>query len=129
MFAHIKSAYFRFIALFWVFGLGMAPTAYGAPVLRISVLKFGTVNWELDVIRHHKLDKKYGFRLDVTELAGTMATKVALQGGSADMIVTDWLWVTRQRMNGFDFTFSPFSSATGALIVPAGVRSKGNQRA
>ena len=115
---------FCLITFLVVFGLGMASAAYGAPVLRISVLKFGTVNWELDVIRHHGLDKKYGFRLAVTELAGTQATKVALQGGAADIIVTDWLWVTRQRMSGFDFTFSPFSSATGALIVQKGVRVK-----
>jgi hypothetical protein len=39
--------------------------AQGAePVLRIAVLKFGTVNWELDVIKHHGLDKANGFTLE-----------------------------------------------------------------
>ena len=41
----------------------------GEPVLRIAVLKFGTVNWELDVIRHHGLDKANGFTLEVLPVA------------------------------------------------------------
>ena len=41
--------------------------------VRIGVLKFGTVNWELDVIRHHGLAE--GIRLDVVELAGKPATR------------------------------------------------------
>ena len=26
--------------------------------IRVAVLKFGSVNWELDVIKYHELDKK-----------------------------------------------------------------------
>ena len=33
--------------------------------------------------------------------------------------MSDWLWVSRQRAEGGDLTFIPFSSATGSLIVPA----------
>src|SRR3546814_4565471 len=35
------------------------------------------------------------------------------------MIVSDWLWVSRQRAEGKPFTFVPFSSAVGSLMVPA----------
>src|SRR5690606_33275219 len=29
--------------------------------IKVGVLEYGTVNWELDVIRHHGLDKQHGF--------------------------------------------------------------------
>jgi len=45
--------------------------------------------------------------------------QLALQAGRVDLIVSDWLWVSRQRAEGGDLTFIPFSSAIGGLIVPA----------
>lgn len=87
-------------------------------VIRIGILQFGTVNWELDVIQRHDLDDKHGFSLDIVPLASNQATTVALQAGDVDMIVSDWLWVSRQRGSGRDFTFVPFSSAVGAIMVP-----------
>ncbi|MDJ0629902.1 MAG: ABC transporter substrate-binding protein [Rhodobacter sp.] len=89
-----------------------------APVLRAAVLKFGTVNWELDVIKHHKLDAANGFELAVQGMAGGPAAKVAFQGGEADVIVSDWLWVARQRAAGKDFVFIPYSKAVGGVLVP-----------
>jgi NitT/TauT family transport system substrate-binding protein len=89
------------------------------PTLKVGVLKFGTVNWELDVIRHHGLDKANGIDLKLVAFAGNQATKIALQAGEVDMIVSDWLWVTRQRADGVDWTFIPYSRAVGALVVPA----------
>ena len=83
------------------------------------MLKFGTVNWELDVIRQHRLDEREGFELAVTGLASTQATKVALLAGGTDIIVTDWIWVSRQRAEGADYVFAPYSTSVGALIVPA----------
>lgn len=91
-----------------------------APVLRASVLQYGTVNWELDVIKHNEFDTKNGFTLEVQGVAGGSAAKVAFQGGEADIIVSDWLWVARQRAAGKDFVFIPYSRAVGALMVPAG---------
>ena len=90
-----------------------------APALNVGVLKFGTVNWELDVIREHKLDEKYGFKLEVTPLGGKNASSVALQGKAVDMIVSDWIWVSRQRDEKHGFTFFPYSNAVGSLMVPA----------
>ena len=86
-------------------------------VIRAAVLKTGTVNWELDTIRHYGLDKANGFTLEVTELAGNPATQIALQGGVADIIVSDWIWVARQRAEGKDFVFVPYSKAVGNLMV------------
>lgn len=89
------------------------------PVLRAQVLKFGTVNWELDTIKHHDLDAANGFDLQVTGVAGGAAAKVAFQGGETDVIVSDWLWVARQRAAGKDYVFVPYSKAVGGLMVPA----------
>lgn len=90
------------------------------PVLRAAVLKFGTVNWELDTIKHHGLDAANGFELEVQGMAGNPATRIAFQGGEADVVVADWLWVARQRAEGKDFVFIPYSKAVGGLLVPEG---------
>lgn len=90
-----------------------------AEPIRVGVLKFGTVNWELSTIQRHGLDERHGFTLDILELASNQATTVALQAGEVDMIVSDWLWVSRQRSEGRPYTFVPFSSAVGSLMVPA----------
>lgn len=87
-------------------------------VLKAHVLKFGTVNWELDVIKHNGFDTANGFELDVHGVAGGSAAKVAFQGGEADVIVSDWLWVARQRAAGKDYVFIPYSKAVGGVMVP-----------
>ncbi|MGO8916141.1 MAG: ABC transporter substrate-binding protein [Stellaceae bacterium] len=89
------------------------------PVVRLGVLKFGTVNWELDVMRRHGLDRAHGIAVEPLELAGKDGAAVALQGGSVDVILTDWLWVARRRALGGDVTFVPHSHASGGLIVRA----------
>jgi len=87
------------------------------PTLRAAVLKIGTVNWELNTIKHHALDEANGFNLDVQGMAGGAAAKVAFQGGEADVIVSDWLWVARQRAAGKDYVFIPYSKAVGGVLV------------
>ena len=87
--------------------------------LRLAVLKYGTVMWELDTIRHHGLDQANGFVLDIQGVAGNPAATIAFQGGAADVILSDWIWVARQRAAGKDFVFIPYSKAVGALMVPA----------
>ena len=83
----------------------------------VGVLKFGTVHWELDVIETHALDEKQGIDLQVVTLGSKRATSVALQGGAADVIVTDWIWVSRQRAEGRDYAFAPYSLSVGGLMV------------
>jgi NitT/TauT family transport system substrate-binding protein len=94
-------------------------TAHAAEKVKIGVLKFGTVSWVLDTIQRNGLDKAEGIELDVVPLASTQATTVGLQGGSVDIIATDWLWVSLERSGGADFTFAPFSTALGSIMVSA----------
>jgi NitT/TauT family transport system substrate-binding protein len=87
--------------------------------VRLGTLRYGSVNWVLDVARRHGLPEQEGLRLEVVELASNAATQVALQARRVDAIVADWLWVARQRAEGADWTFAPFSTALGALVSPA----------
>jgi NitT/TauT family transport system substrate-binding protein len=91
--------------------------ALAAVKVRIGVLKFGTVSWELDTLRHHGLDAANGIDLDIVNFAGEDATNVALQAGEVDVIVSDWLWVSRLRSEGSDLTLFPYSTAVGAVMV------------
>lgn len=90
---------------------------YSLEILKVGVLSYGTVNWELDVLKHNKLDEKNGFKLKVIKLASKNAVAIALQAGAVDIIVSDWIWVSRQRAKGSKFTFYPYSKAIGALYV------------
>ena len=92
--------------------------AAAEPTVRVGSLRYGTLSWQLDVIAKHGLDSKEGIRVEPLELAATPAAQLALQAGRVDLIVSDWLWVARQRAEGGDLTFIPFSKAIGALIVP-----------
>jgi NitT/TauT family transport system substrate-binding protein len=85
--------------------------------VRVGVLQFGTVSWELDVMRTHGLAAREGVQPQVISLASTNATTVALQGGAVDVIVTDWIWVSRQRAEGRRYTFVPYSLTVGGLMV------------
>lgn len=96
----------------------LAPVAHAEPAtLRIATQVSGTVNWELTTIRERGLDTANGFALQVQDVAGSPAAQVAFLGGEADVIVSDWLWVARQRAEGQDVVFIPYSRAVGALMV------------
>ena len=94
--------------------------ASAAPTVRVGTLRFGSVGWELDVMRAHGLDAAAGVAVTPVEFAATPATQVALQAGAVDVIVQDWLWVSRQRATGAAYTLSPTSGALGAVIAPPG---------
>lgn len=99
--------------------LAMSASAWAAdlPVLKVAALKGGTVNWELDTIKHYGLDRENGFTLEVVPVAGKSGSDIMLQGGAVDAIVTDWFWVARMRATGEDYRFIPYSKAVGGLLV------------
>lgn len=92
--------------------------AHGADTIRLAAQKTGTFAWELAVIRAHGLDKQADLSIQVVELASPEAGKIALRAGNADMMVSDWLWVSRERALGAKLKFYPYSSALGAVMVP-----------
>jgi NitT/TauT family transport system substrate-binding protein len=95
-----------------------AGQAFAQDTVRIGVLKFGTVNWEIDTILHNGLDEANGFKLEMVVLASNDATRIAINAGEVDIIVSDWLFVSRQRAEGMPLTFVPYSTSVGAIMVP-----------
>jgi NitT/TauT family transport system substrate-binding protein len=96
------------------------PAALRAEVspLKVASVKFGSLAWLLDTIKAEGLDKKHGLSLEVVEIANNQSSPIALYGGSADVIVSDWPWALRQRAMGEALKFSPFSGALGSVMVP-----------
>jgi NitT/TauT family transport system substrate-binding protein len=90
-----------------------------AETIKVAVQKTGTFAWELAVIRAHGLDKQANLAIDISELASPESGKIALRSGTTDIILSDWLWVSRERSLGAKLTFYPYSSALGAVMVPA----------
>ncbi len=85
--------------------------------MRIGLQTTGTFAWQLDVIRRHGLADSAGLDLQITEFASPDAGKLALNSGSVDLAIVDWLWVARTRALGAKFQFYPYSSAVGAIMV------------
>jgi NitT/TauT family transport system substrate-binding protein len=84
-------------------------------IIRVGVQAGGTVDWELAALQDNP---QADFQLQIQHLANAEAGKVALQSGAVDMIVSDWIWVSRLRSTGSDFTFYPYSNTSGGLVVP-----------
>jgi NitT/TauT family transport system substrate-binding protein len=101
-----------------------AASANAQDTIRIGVLEFGTVNWEVDTIKHNKLDEANGFKLEPVVLASNDATRIAINAGEVDVIVSDWLFVSRQRAEGLPLTMVPFSTSVGAIMVPSDSTAK-----
>lgn len=95
----------------------IAASAADEPVVKVGVLKFGTVNWELKAMKRAGLDIENGVNVEIVPFAGGDATKIALQGGEIDVMVSDWLWVSRQRAEDQMLTFVPYSTSVGAIMV------------
>lgn len=102
-----------------VVALSVATSATAKDRIRLAVQRTGTLAWELDVIRAHGLDRKLDLAIETIELASTEAGKIALKGGSADLMLSDWLWVARERSLGDGLVFYPSSSTLGAVMAPA----------
>jgi NitT/TauT family transport system substrate-binding protein len=94
-------------------------SAMAADHIRLVAQRTGSLAWELDVIKAHGLDKKANLDIETLELASTEAGKIALMGGSADIIVSDWTWVARERALGDGLVYYPYLSTLGAVMAPA----------
>ena len=86
-------------------------------VLNIGLLKWGSVNWEMDIIKHNELDKKNNIVIKKKFFSSKNAASIALQGKAVDMIVTDWIWVSRQKAENKKYVFYPHSMSVGGILV------------
>lgn len=95
------------------------PAARANTSLRVASVKFGSLSWLIDTVQHYDIADKNGLDLDILTVATQQAGPIALLAGDADIIVSDWTWAMRQRSMGENLKFSPYSSALGAIMVPA----------
>lgn len=103
-----------------LFTMATAVTAHAeGDVIRIGTLQFGAVAWTLEAMTHRGLDRTHNVKIEIVPMAAGNAAQIALQGGSVDMITSDWLWVARSRAEGRAYQFAPSSTALGALYVRA----------
>ena len=105
-------------ALAFVASVSFGCGADAADKLRLAIQKTGTAAWEIELIKARGLDKAANLDIETIELASTEASKVALEGGAADMTLGDWLWAARERALGDKLLFTPYSSALGAVMAP-----------
>ena len=75
----MKKFIYAFLSLFVFFSLE-------AQTIKVGSLQYGSVNWELKLIKELELDKKNNFNLEIIELASKNAAAVALQGGAVDLM-------------------------------------------
>jgi NitT/TauT family transport system substrate-binding protein len=109
---------------------GLTANEKPLPLVRVGALEFGTVSWELEVIQSRGLAKKHGIDLKIVPLGSGDAYTVALQGGAVDIMVADWIWVSRQRAESNLYTFAQYSNAVGSVMVKSdsGIRQLADLR-
>ncbi|MDX2309631.1 MAG: ABC transporter substrate-binding protein [Hyphomicrobium sp.] len=102
------------------FGIGglSGDARAAAGKIRVASVKFGSLAWLLETIRAEGLDQKHGITIEVVETATNQSSPIALYGGTADVVVTDWPWGLRQRAMGEPVRFAPFSASLGSVMVP-----------
>ena len=94
-----------------------ARAGQGGAVIALALQEGGTASWEIAAMKAAGLDAANGISIAQRDVADSRAGQVALQAGAVDAILSDFIWVSRQRNQGADFTFVPHSLAVGGLMV------------
>ncbi|MBS3951642.1 MAG: ABC transporter substrate-binding protein [Methylomicrobium sp.] len=105
------------LAWFTLF-LSLNCSATEKTAIRLGLLSFGTVAWEIEAMKQAQSAETASYSVTIVPIANPEAGKIALQSDTVDIIVSDWVWVSRQRSAGSDLTFYPYSTTGGALVVP-----------
>ncbi|MCH4562473.1 MULTISPECIES: ABC transporter substrate-binding protein [Halomonas] len=92
------------------------------PVLKLSVLQFGTAHWELDHIQRLGLDRQAGYDLEVRLVPHLPASRIAVSSGDVQGAVADLLWVQARYDQGEPYLYLPFSSQIGDILVAEDAR-------
>lgn len=88
--------------------------------IRLMSNPVGTQSYPPFVIKKFGLDKKYGFNLEVIPFTNPQAAIAALQSGSIEAVVQDWISLARMRTQGIEVIgVAPFLSYVNTLLLPA----------
>jgi len=104
--------------------LTQAATAAQPATVRLCLVKYGALAWEIETARRQGLERAANLRFAIVEMANPAACEVALLAGAADILFTDWIWVARQRGAGQGLVFVPHNAHLGDLMVPAASRAR-----
>ena len=101
--------------------LARARAGQGGLTVTLALQEGGTASWEIAAMKAAGLDAANSVSVDLRGVADSRAGQVALQAGAVEVILSDFIWVSRQRNQGADVTFVPHSLAVGGLMVdPSG---------
>lgn len=89
-------------------------SAQDLPTVKVGILSYGTINWEIDTIKHHQFDKKHGINVEAVKLTTKNAAAIALQSKAVDVILTDLFWVIKQ---GGKFKMHPTHKLSGGVYA------------
>lgn len=85
--------------------------------IRLALQATGTAKWELAAMRELGLDRAHDLEIEIRDVADSRAGQIALQAGEADIILSDFVWVSLQRTSGNMVTLVPHSLTVGGLMV------------
>ncbi|RYE83972.1 MAG: ABC transporter substrate-binding protein, partial [Hyphomicrobiales bacterium] len=85
--------------------------------LTLALQATGTAKWELAAMQALGLDQAHDLVLTVRDVADSRAGQIALQAGEADVILSDFVWVSLQRHHGAAVSLVPHSLSVGGLVV------------
>src|SRR5690606_12979987 len=63
------------------------------------------------------LDRAHDLTLTIRDVAASRAGQIALQAGEADVILSDFVWVSLQRHGGAAIALVPHSLSVGGVVV------------
>jgi len=96
-----------------------APAKGDGGTVRIMISPAGTMGLPTAVIKKLNLDKKYGFNLEVVSYSDQKSATAAIQSGSAEMVVFDWLATARLKASGTPVVgIAPFMTYVNSVVVP-----------
>ncbi len=100
-------------------GIHAQPKALGdGGTVRIMINPAGTMGIGPAVIKKYGFDKKYGINLEVVSYSDQKSATAAIQSGSAEMVVFDWLAAARLRASGTPVVgIAPFLTYVNSVVV------------
>ena len=96
--------------------------------LTLAVQATGTVKWELAAMSALGIDEANKLELTVTDFTDSASGRDMLLTGSAEIILSDFVWVSLQRHAGNKITMVPYALTVGGLMVDpaAGIAALGD---
>ncbi len=109
---------YRILILFYLTIITTISHAAAPNKIRIGMLAFGTLAWELSTVNQQP-NLAHSITLETQTFATPQAAEIALQADAVDVILADWFWTAQMRNQQHEYQFYPYSTTSGALVVPA----------